>query len=286
MQQSRAESRALLLIAAALTGCAGSGQGLDQNGQPVGSGGSSTPLTADLASIEANVFTPICSRCHIGAGAPEGLQLDAAHAYDLLVGVPSVEEPSLLRVQAGSPDQSYMVLKIQGSPGIAGVRMPFGGPYLPQSTIDVIRQWITDGAANVSQTNALARLVHERSSESLAVNFTSPEDGSRVFAPVTQVIAAFNRELDATLINATTVVLERLAPSSDGEVGTTSEVVIATRALALANPEAILIIPRQPLGAGSYRITLRGSGGGALADLSAHTLAGDQAFSFTVEGQP
>ena len=178
MQQSRAESRALLLIAAALTGCAGSGQGLDQNGQPVGSGGSSTPLTADLASIEANVFTPICSRCHIGAGAPEGLQLDAAHAYDLLVGVPSVEEPSLLRVQAGNPDQSYMVLKIQGSPGIAGVRMPFGGPYLPQSTIDVIRQWITDGAANVSQTNALARLVRERSSESLAVSFTSPEDGS------------------------------------------------------------------------------------------------------------
>ena len=75
-------------------------------------------------------------------------------------------------------------------------------------------------------------------------------------------------------------------PSFDGEAGTNSEVVIATRALARGNPEAILIIPRQPLGPGSYRITLRGSGGGALADLSAHTLASDQAFSFTVEGQP
>src|SRR5579872_3496030 len=110
MSQDRASWPALLSMSLAVAGCAGNGQGLDQNGQPIGSGGSSTPLTADLASIEANVFTPICSRCHIGAGAPEGLQLDAAHAYDLLVGVPSVEEPSLLRVQAGSPDQSYMVL--------------------------------------------------------------------------------------------------------------------------------------------------------------------------------
>ena len=53
-----------------------------------------------------------------GASAPEGLQLDAAHAYNMLVGVPSVEEPNLLRVNPENPDESYMVLKIEGAPGI------------------------------------------------------------------------------------------------------------------------------------------------------------------------
>jgi hypothetical protein len=60
----------------------------------------------------------------------------------------------------------------------------------------------------------------------------------------------------------------------------------AARALALGIPEAILIIPTQPLGPGAYRITLRGSGGGALADLNAITLGRDLAFSFSVDGQP
>ena len=92
------------------------------------------------------MFTPICVRCHSGASAPEGLQLDAAHSYALLVGVPSTEVPSLDRVNPGNPDNSYIVLKLEGAPGIVGVQMPFGGPYLPQSTIDVIRQWITNGA--------------------------------------------------------------------------------------------------------------------------------------------
>ena len=78
-----------------VAGCAGNGQGLDQNGQPISAGGSPTgPITADLQSIQDNVFTPICSKCHIGASAPEGLQLDAAHSYDFLVGVPSVEQPA------------------------------------------------------------------------------------------------------------------------------------------------------------------------------------------------
>ena len=62
-------------------GCAGNGEGLDQNGQPLASGGTSTgPITADFQSIQDNVFTPICSKCHIGAGAPLGLQLDAEHS--------------------------------------------------------------------------------------------------------------------------------------------------------------------------------------------------------------
>ena len=130
-------------------GCAGSGAGLDMNGQPLSSAPNSAPgaLTPDFASIQQNVFTPICTRCHAGANAPEGLQLDAAHSYAMLVNVSSAEVGSLLRVDPGNPDASYLILKLQGSNGIVGQQMPLNGPYLSQATIEVIRQWITDGAA-------------------------------------------------------------------------------------------------------------------------------------------
>src|ERR1700691_3966729 len=105
---------AVLGALACAAGCAGNGDGLNQNGQPLGAGGTTGgQVTADLQSIEDNVFTPICSKCHIGASAPEGLQLDAAHSYNLLVDVPSVEQPGLDRVKPGDPDLSYMVLKIE-----------------------------------------------------------------------------------------------------------------------------------------------------------------------------
>src|SRR5882757_2881650 len=143
MSSARYKTMVVLLAAAALQGCAGNGDGLDSNGNPItpGSGGSGG-LTADFQSIQDNVFTPICTKCHIGAGAPQGLQLDATHSYAMLVGVPSAEQPAVLRVAQGDPDSSYIIRKLQGTPGISGVQMPANGPpYLPQSTIDVIRQW-------------------------------------------------------------------------------------------------------------------------------------------------
>src|SRR5579864_3976208 len=88
---------ASLAAAAALSGCAGNGNGLDSSGNPITPGGGTGTLTADFQSIQDNIFTPICSKCHAGASAPEGLQLDATHSYAALVGVPSTEQPSVLR---------------------------------------------------------------------------------------------------------------------------------------------------------------------------------------------
>src|SRR5580704_5152468 len=108
------------IVTVSLTSCAGNGAGLNAEGLPIGSssGGGTEPLTADFQSIQDNVFTPICSPCHSGASAPEGLQLDAAHSYALLVGVPSTEVPSIKRVNPGNPDSSYIVLKLEDAPGI------------------------------------------------------------------------------------------------------------------------------------------------------------------------
>jgi hypothetical protein len=106
--------------------------------------------------------------CHSGAGAPEGLELDAANSYALLVGVSSNEDPGRLRVKPGSPDNSYLVLKLQGSPGIVGAQMPFGGPPLPQSTIDVVRQWITQLAVSNGTAGGAATTSGKQSSAQMA----------------------------------------------------------------------------------------------------------------------
>jgi methionine-rich copper-binding protein CopC len=269
------------LSAALLAGCAGNGAGLDANGQPLGSGsGAPAPLTADFQSIQDNVFTPICVRCHSGAGAPEGLALDAAHSYALLVGVPSNEDAGLLRVKPGVPDSSYIVLKLQGSPGIVGAQMPFGGPPLPQATIDVIRQWITNGAANGAMASAANGAMTRAAAARFAVAVTSPEDQSVVVGPVTQIVVAFNHEVDASLINDTTLRLERLTADAAAPSGS-----ISAR-LAEGNPSVLVIIPRSALGAGTYRLTLRGSGGGALADVDARALGNDYRSEFTVDSAP
>jgi hypothetical protein len=267
-------ARALVALGAALlAACAGNGEGLDANGQPLGSaGGTPLPLTADFQSIQDNVFTPVCVRCHSGAGAPQGLQLDATHSYALLVGVPSSEEPGLLRVQPGVPDGSYIVLKLEGSSAIVGAQMPFGGPPLPQSTIDVIRQWISDGAANAPVARAAAAR--------FAVVATFPEDQAMVVPPVARIVVAFSHELDASLINDTTVHLERLGTDAPEPAGPIS------MRLAEGNPRALLIIPRGRLAAGRYRLTLRGSGGGALADVNARALGIDYVSEFIVDLTP
>jgi hypothetical protein len=78
------------------------------------------------------------------------MNLSSGQAYASIVNVPS-SESSLLRVRPSEPDSSYLVHKIQGTQGSvggSGGRMPLGGAALTQAQIDVIRQWIADGAAD------------------------------------------------------------------------------------------------------------------------------------------
>jgi len=268
---------ALGLVSCAV-GCAGNGKGLDQNGQPIGSSGGSTggPVTADFQSIQDNVFTPICSVCHVGASAPEGLQLDAAHSYNLLVGVPSAEEPNLLRVKPSDPANSYMLHKIEGAPGIVGGQMPLGETPLPQATMAAISQWIANGAPNAPAAAAAA-------ASSFEVQGTVPLDHEMVNGPPPRIVVTFTQEVDASLVNDSTITVEKMPnPRLDPESPMASGVPV-TRALARLNPSVLLITPSAPLASGTYRVTLRGSGGGAIANLNATPLGSDQSFEFTVE---
>ena len=99
--------RALCVVAAAaLAGCpAGSGEGLDENGRPLGEtpDDDDTPApVASFAQLQQDIFTPLCTVCHAGAAAPVGLRLDAANSYASIVGVPSVQTPAILRVSPGN----------------------------------------------------------------------------------------------------------------------------------------------------------------------------------------
>jgi hypothetical protein len=153
---------AAALLMLVLAGCgAGGGEGLDQNGIPLGSAGSASGgggeggfllppvpgLQPTLDSIQTNVFSLDCAKsgCHGGASAQQGMQLDPGFAYGNLVNIASPRDPNQIRVIPGNPDNSFIIHKIEGTQTL-GDRMPQGGPYLPQSTIDVIRQWIANGA--------------------------------------------------------------------------------------------------------------------------------------------
>jgi hypothetical protein len=157
--------------------------------------------------------------------------------------------------------------------------MPLGEAPLPQATIDAIRQWITNGAPNAPAT--AENSATETTAAAFAVAATAPVASSAAKAPVTQVVVAFTHAVDATLINDTTVSLERADP-----VGRAAHVVLAAVTPADHNPAVLVIKPFIPLAPGIYKVSLRGTGGGALADLAAHTLGADVSWRFSVTAAP
>src|SRR5881628_2913099 len=110
---------ALLAITCLLTACAGSGGG--------GGGGAPKPACKPPATTTVSFATniqPIFNRscalggCHTGSVPPGPVNLSVGQAYGQIVGVKSAQQPSLLRIQPGKPDLSYLVRKIEGGPNI------------------------------------------------------------------------------------------------------------------------------------------------------------------------
>ncbi len=174
--------------------------------------------------------------------------------------MPSAEVPGVLRVRAGDPTESYLISKLQGSSGIVGVQMPFGGPYLPQATIDVIRQWISDGAVAAASTAASATTVSRESSRGAAfsVIVTMPADESAIAAPLVTIAIGLSQEPDAASLNRAMRLQNITAQPLD---------VAALVAQAPGNPSTVLLTPVAPLGAGVYRVTLHGGSGDSMTSV-------------------
>ena len=261
---------ALILIATFTAACGGGG----------GSGAASPPpplpppppppppaFAAVFSAIQANVFTPTCATagCHAGVGAPQGLVLNAANSYTLLVGVASNEVPAVQRVAPGDPDNSYLIQKLEGS-AASGERMPLNGTPLPQSSIDIIRQWITDGAIDD----------RVQASDPVRVTSLSPVPGSVLTAAPAQIIAGFDREVDASTVNANTFILE--SSGGDGSFGDGNETSIVAASITVpgANPQsAVFDLTGVALADETYQVSLRGSGASMILDLDANALDGE-----------
>jgi len=114
-------------------------------------------LVPTFSSIQSEIFSSgdssgraACTQCHNAVGRLfNGLDLSPQVAYANLVGVASRGKVGAVRVIPGDPENSYLIHKLEGRPGITGVRMPQNGPpYLTDGQILVIKRWIELGAPN------------------------------------------------------------------------------------------------------------------------------------------
>jgi hypothetical protein len=255
-----------LCATCALGACAGNGDGLDENGRPLEE--DTGTLQPTFQSIQDQVFTPICTACHAGAAAPLGLRLDEGASYALLVNASSVEVPSLLRVQPGNPDASYLIQKLEGTAAV-GSRMPLNGPPLPASTIAVIRQWISDGAQNSSASG-----ITTKSNFAFAqLTPVSPMDGDVLPASSRDIVVASDVELDTSLLQAGLVALR--ASGGDGEFEAGNESNVPVHVTVRSQQPTVLAITPSALTPDTYELRISGTEPVALADFDAQTIDGD-----------
>ncbi len=106
--------------------------------------------SADFISFNAEVLPVLnrhCVMCHLPGAEQAELSL-YPDAWSQLVGIPS-SQSALSRVEPGSPDKSYLYLKLVGTQeteGGSGLQMPFQQGSLAPAQIEAIRLWIEQGA--------------------------------------------------------------------------------------------------------------------------------------------
>tara|TARA_R110002049_G_scaffold138781_11_gene299235 strand:- start:19293 stop:20537 length:1245 start_codon:yes stop_codon:yes gene_type:complete len=225
----------------------------------------------NFSEIQAAVLTPDCatSNCHSGANPQASLSLEEADSYAMLVGIASTQDAGIQRVVAGNPNNSYLIQKLEGTAATGTVMPPTGG--LPQVDIDVIRQWISDGAIDdrVVVVNPIR------------LTSLSPAPGATLDAAPSQIVAGFDRELDASTVNAMTFTL--FASGGDGSFNSGNEVQINATSISVpgANPStAVFDLTGVALADDSYQVTLLGTGASVIMDIDANALDGE--FSGTL----
>jgi hypothetical protein len=94
------------------------------------------------------VLKTSCANCHLTGTEAGNLALHPGAAYKNIVDVPSIES-KLLRVKPGAPDESYLLLKLEGThldAGGSGGRMPYNMEPLDAAIVQRFRDWIAAGA--------------------------------------------------------------------------------------------------------------------------------------------
>ncbi len=239
---------------------------------PPGNPPPSSSFGPNFSEIQASVFTPTCatSGCHAGGGPAAGLSLEAANSYMMLVGVASTQDANIQRVNPGNPDTSYLVQKLEGTAG-SGQQMPPSGA-LDQADIDTIRQWITNGAIDDTAQPPAAPI---------RVTALSVAPDATIDAAPANITAGFDRELDASTVNANTFILE--ASNNDGVFDDGDDVMINAASVSVngANPQsAVFDLTGVNLADDVYRVRILGDGASIIMDLDANALDGEYSGAF------
>lgn len=138
---------------------------------------------ATLAEIQTAIFTPTCavSGCHTGATPRGNLNLSSiSESFSNLVNIPTDDATDFIRVVPGAPEDSYIIMKLEAASGILGSRMPAGGAEaLPVSQINMIRSWISTGAAESTGGSSqvlLTKVQFGPAAIAYTINLSSPVD--------------------------------------------------------------------------------------------------------------
>lgn len=100
--------------------------------------------TSTFGFVQQKILTPSCSMggCHSGAVSPD---LSEGEAYASTVG--RLSSTGMLLVDPGSPENSYLYVKMRGGDQMVGSLMPPPGqPAVEAGLIDSLAVWIERGA--------------------------------------------------------------------------------------------------------------------------------------------
>jgi mono/diheme cytochrome c family protein len=114
--------------------------GLVAGAAALAAGGQTSPAVPD--EVKA-LFKGHCVGCHKGVFAPRGMKLGADALPGSVLNVASKEKPDLKRIAPGSPETSYLLMKVRGAEGISGKRMP-PPPKTPLTSdeIALLEKWV------------------------------------------------------------------------------------------------------------------------------------------------
>ena len=183
------------------------------------------------------------------------------------MGIDSVGAPGTQRVNAGNPDISYLIQRLEAT---SGTVMPPAG-MIPQEDIDMVRQWITAGA--IDDTVVVL--------DPIQVSSLTPAPNATLTTVPTQVVAGFTRDLDVSTVNAMTYTLT--ASGGDGNFNSGNEVQITAAGITVPGANqasAVFDLTGVALADDTYRVTLFGNGANMIMDLDANALDGENNGGF------
>lgn len=255
------------VLALGLTACgAGSGKNLDNQGLPVNN--TEPPPTqtngVTLTSLQQNIFGAICTNCHTGSNAPRGLRLDSEeNTYAFLVSRPADEVPELLRVNPGNPDASYLIRKLEGASNIVGGRMPLGGPYLSQTQINTVRDWIANGAPRTGTGTGITKV-----SQVSVSQIKSEKTESEISASL-----HFSRALETDSVTEKNISLFYTAAD------TSTPVAINTFNLLVLDQSLEIVVPQKISNATGITIILKSSNEAPILDTEQRAITGNADYN-------